>query len=285
MGKKKELLKNALIAYDDMCNSFRMHKQMVMLLMEMFFVAIIFSINCPNINLTILSKVASKAFPPIKPGTIRVFVTQCKNKSQIPQFIDAEITLARCEIMEGRHCNEVPYMLDFLYNWYDNLTEETVVFSHHHTSSWHIKNITDAVESIRHTDYFKDQPYGGFKDAIWKWNCDNPKYQDMYSYMFNETSMPRVWTRFGIYPCCATFFVKTEQIRMRPKEEYLQIYKNLEKWVKINPDQSFDCSRLFEYTWHLLLANKKIIPRPDENVEYKFSNLNSSDPCKYFENE
>ena len=224
-------------------------------------------------------------FPPIKPGTVRVFVTNCVNKSVYPKFIDAEVTMARCEIMEGKHCKEAPYMLDFLYNWYDNLTEETVVFSHHHTSSWHIKNITEALENTRYTEYFYNESYGGFSNAVWKWNCDQPKYQDIYPYIFDNTSMPRVWTRFGIYPCCATFFVKTEQIRKRPKEEYLQIYKNLEKWVERNPNQGFDCSRLFEFTWHLLLAQTKIIPRPTENVRYMYSNKNSQDPCKYFKNE
>ena len=41
--------------------------------------------------------------------------------------------------------------------------------------------------------------------------------------------MPSLWTRYDNYPCCATFFVKTNQIRKRKKEEYLKIYHNLEK--------------------------------------------------------
>ena len=183
--------------------------------------------------------------------------------------------------MDGSHCHEAPYMLDFLYNWYDNLTEETVVFTHGHTESWHIKNITKSVERIRNTEYFKLQPYGGFDDAVWKWVCDSFHYQDMYSYMFNQTSVPRVWTRFGIYPCCSTFFVKTEQIRKKKKEEYLQIYKNLEEWVKINPNLQWHCGRFFEYTWHLLLADQMVIPRPIENVTFKYSNLNRTNPCKF----
>ena len=223
-------------------------------------------------------------FPPIKPGTVRVFVTHCKNTSEYPKFIDAEVTFARCHIMNGTHCGEAPFMIDFLINWYDNLTEETVVFTHGHTSSWHIKNITEAVQETRYTDYFINEPYGGFKDAVWKWTCDTPSYQDMYSYMFNETSMPRVWTRFGVYPCCATFFVKTEQIRKRPKEDYIQIYKNLEKWVELNPNLGFHCGRLFEYVWHVLLADKKIIPRPIENVTFKWSRFDANDPCRWNKN-
>ena len=57
--------------------------------------------------------------------------------------------------MNDSHCHEAPYMLDFLYNWYDNLTEETVVFKHRHTKSWPIKNITESLERMRHTKYFK----------------------------------------------------------------------------------------------------------------------------------
>ena len=75
-----------------------------------------------------------------------------------------------------------------------------------------------------------------------------------------------------------------EQIRKKKKEEYLQIYKNLEEWVKINPNLQMDCGRLFEYTWHLLLANRIVIPRPIKNVTYGYSNLNRSNPCKFQQN-
>ena len=252
-------------------------RMMPTMFVELLCIGVCFILYKPNV---ILENKTHKEFPPIKPGTLRAFVVNCGNRSVSPNFINAEVTLARCEIMDGRHCHEAPYILDFLINWYDNLTEETVVFSHHHTKSWHIKNITEDVEYIRHTDYFKNETYGGFKKGVWKWQCDLQIYQDIYSYMFNETSLPRVWTRFGICPCCATFFVKTEQIRKRPKEEYIQIYKNLEKWVSLNPYQFYYCGRFFEFTWHLILANKNEIPRPGK-VSFKYSNFNSTDPCKF----
>ena len=237
-----------------------------------------------NITFDTSKLILSQDFPPIKVGTVRVFVTHCKEPNKVPIFHNAEITLARCDAIKGSICGEAPFMLDFLYNWYDNLTEETIIFSHGHTTSWHIPNITESVDNARDTDYFKEQPYGGFPEASWKWSCDYYEYQEMYSIFFDNTTMPRIWTRFGIYPCCATFFVKTEQIRKREKEEYLTILKNVENWALINPKKPAQCGRLFEFVWHLLLTNKTEIPRPRENVTYVFSNTKHKYPCKYGEN-
>ena len=202
-------------------------------------------------------------FPPIVKGSVRVFITACGKETNLPQFDYASVTYARCNIMDSKQCHEAPYMLDFLYNWYDNLTEETIVFSHGHLVSWHMPNIVQALKAAMNTDYFKQQPFGGFSQGYWKKCCDQAVYQDMYSYMYNGTTVPRVWNRYSVYPCCATFFVKTSQIRKRPKEDYLTIYKNIENWVKMNPKLAYHCGRIFEYTWHILLTdNKTEIPTP-----------------------
>ena len=125
-------------------------------------------------------------FPDILPNTIRVFMTNCNNENNTASFGDIPITYARCEIIYGKHCCEAPYMLDFLINWYNNLTEETVVFTHAHVTSWHITNITKAVFDTMKTKYFEED-YGGFHDGIWKKTCDRAIYQDMYNFIYNET--------------------------------------------------------------------------------------------------
>ena len=99
----------------------------------------------------------------------------------------------------------------------------------------------------------------------------------MYSYMYNGTTVPRVWNRYSVYPCCATFFVKTSQIRKRPKEDYLTIYKNIENWVKMNPKLAYHCGRVFEYTWHILLTGEPEVPTPP----YSRWLISKSGPCPF----
>ena len=229
-------------------------------------------------SIDLFKKTSNKQqFPPIQPGSIRVFVTACSPKDKIPKFINATVTTARCNIMEGYHCHEVPYMLDFLINWYDNLTEETVVFSHGHTTSWHMPNIVNNLERDRKTEYFRNQSFGGFRHGLWKRCCDDPRYQDIYPFMFQGTTMPRVWTRYSTYPCCSTFFVKTSQIRMRPKQDYINMYKNLQSWVAINPNISFHCGRVFEYTWHVIFTGSQEVKTPS----YVRWMVNKKGPCKF----
>ena len=230
-----------------------------------------------NIDLFSKNKEEKQKFPEIYPDTVRVFVIACGPKDHIPKFVDANITTARCHIMPGYQCHEVPYMLDFLINWYDNLTEETVVFSHGHTYSWHTPNIVTSLQRERNTDYFKENGFGGFRLHLWKRCCDDPRYQDIYPRMFQDTSIPRVWNRYSTYPCCSTFFVKTETIRKRPKQDYINIYRNLQNWVAVNPNISFHCGRVFEYTWHIIFTGKPEVPQPS----YVKWMVNKPGPCKF----
>ena len=215
-------------------------------------------------------------FPPTEPHTYRVVITACKNEKNIPQFDPARTTFTNCNVLSD--CNEAPSYLDFLYNWYDNLTEEVVIFTHGHLKSWHITNVEDAVNNAVQTEYFWTQPFGGFKEGRWKQACDNVQYQELYSYFYFNTTMPRKWLRYSIYPCCSTFFVRTEQIRRRPKVDYLNILNNLREWMKINKGQAFYCGRLFEYTWHILFTGKNKIPLPGE-VDYAFKR--EGDQCPF----
>ena len=210
-----------------------------------------------------------KRFPPIEKGTYRVVITACANEKEIPQFDPKRTTFANCHVLS--ECKEAPSYLDFLINWYDNLTEEVVVFVHGHVKSWHITNTEKAVYNAATTPYFWEQPYGGFIEGKWKKICDNVKFQELYSYFYDNTTMPRVWNRYSTYPCCATFFVRTEQIRKRPKSDYINILNNLRKWMTINHGQSYFCGRLFEYTWHILFTGRNHVPTPPGKIDWMFN--------------
>ena len=94
--------------------------------------------------------------------------------------------------------------------------------------------------------------------------------------------MPRIWRRYSRYPCCATFFVKTKQIRKRSKEEYIKIFQNLLEWIKYNKDMQFYCSRLFEFTWHILFTNNYEIPLPPYSVKwYKKRTKTINNICEF----
>ena len=112
--------------------------------------------------------------------------------------------------------------------------------------------------------------YGGFPGGSWKNGCDKVDIYEIYDHIYNGVNgMPRVWNRFGIYPCCSTFFVKTKVVRRRPKSDYKLLFDNAREWVRTKNDTKMRCGFLFEYTWHMLFTGKDIIvPPPDFKRKY-----------------
>ena len=192
--------------------------------------------------------------------SIRIFMVQCKEKDNIPVF-NFPTTVYHCN-EENNFCLEAMPMLDFLYDWYDKMEEEIVIFMHPHISSWHQSNITMSVEELINTDYFWSVNYGGFRETTWKACCDNMQYAEFMMHAFNGTSMPRVWERWGVYPCCSTFFVRWSSVKRRKRWEYKLIKENIINFMKQITDHSWHCSRAMEYIWHQLLGGENVVPLP-----------------------
>ena len=190
----------------------------------------------------------------------RVFIMHCK-ESEIPKFRAPSVVLQCRNETDG--CNEaIPY-IKAIYDWYDKITEENMVFMHSHVRSWHIGDLTKELEPFSHTSYFREMEYGGFESGCWKNGCDDPTHYEPYNFIYNNVSgMPTFWDRWGVYPCCATFFVKTEVVRRRPRSEYKKILDNAIAWAKTKGDKGKRCGYMFEFTWHLLFTGKQLIEPP-----------------------
>lgn len=160
-------------------------------------------------------------------------------------------------------CKEsVPY-LQFLYNNYYNLTGK-LIFIHGHEKSWHYKtSVYEAVKKRIQSPEFKSSSYGGIfshyfhRHVPWKKRInDTNTYEKIFQYIYHNTSMMQFYgLQSTKFPCCSTFFVDADCIRLRPRNEYLTIIERLINYSHHFPHASYHCSRLMEYTWHVLLGN------------------------------
>ena len=219
-------------------------------------------------------------------NTTRIFINNCNsmNNNTITNNLNISfpITFARCDILPFNYCGNAPYLLDFLYHWYDNLTEETIVLTNFYTNETLINKLNQIIIKFNESYYYQTKTFGGFPESQWQRKCNPIALQDIYPYVFINTSMPRFWFRFSINPI-STFFIKTKQIRKHTKKEFATIYNNIIKWSQNNNRNSYKyCDLLFENTWHLILDGKNLIEPPTELIKKSLNfSENSTDYCKF----
>ena len=169
-------------------------------------------------------------------------------------------------------CHEaVPY-LNFIIDHYDKPAAKRYVFIHGHEKAGHLTygNSYFALNLLFGLQYFWETPYGGFCGVPHKrgpWGPgDKKSIPGIYEYVFNGTSMPPKATEEGnFYPCCATFFMDSDMVYTRTKEEYILIRDRLQQWarerqLKERSDRiPLLCGRLMEYNWHVLFTGNATV--------------------------
>ncbi|OHS95927.1 hypothetical protein TRFO_37953 [Tritrichomonas foetus] len=165
-------------------------------------------------------------------------------------------------------CKEaVPY-LKFIYDHYYRLPAKKIIFTHAHEVSWHVcGHLSQKIREVIESEAFKKLDYGPINGKAWHnrlpWR-DESCYDYLFKYVYQNTSMWHFYediTTPMSFNCCGTFFVDFRNIYLRPREEYLYIIQRLRNYsIEKNAEgekASYYCSRLMEYTWHLLLSNRK----------------------------
>lgn len=165
-------------------------------------------------------------------------------------------------------CEAVP-MLNFIIANYETPLAHKYVFIHGHEKSWHYRQpIYTQLQKIMATSYFDTEDYGGIYGECYtpgpRPGGEQSWALPIYKYVFANTSMARD-ARVGTCPCCGTFFMKSSLTHTRPKSEYILIRDNLRRWSRehlhVPLGAAFRCSRVMEWTWHILFANKTNIPK------------------------
>lgn len=165
-------------------------------------------------------------------------------------------------------CESVP-MLNFIIANYETPLADKYVFIHGHEESWHYKPpLYTQLQKIMATSYFDTEDYGGIYGEYFtpgpRPGGEQSWALPIYKYIFANTSMAHD-ARVGASPCCGTFFMKSSLIHTRAKSEYIIIRDNLRRWSRehlhVPLGAAFRCSRVMEWTWHILFANKTNIPK------------------------
>jgi hypothetical protein len=153
-------------------------------------------------------------------------------------------------------------MIDFLISVYDHPLAKKYIFIHAHELSGHYpRSIFDQIHDLVSSTYFQENQYGG---VFGFYNCGygHMMRKEMYEAIYFSTSMPpKMIDEDNFRPCCATFFMDANLVHTRKKAEYGLLRQRMRdyttnKHVPVIADRNTDCSRVMEYTWHILLANR-----------------------------
>jgi hypothetical protein len=166
-------------------------------------------------------------------------------------------------------CNEaVPY-LNFIISHYDRPIADKYIFAHGHDTSWHYQgNFWDALDSLLTSTYFRKLKYGGvFRGNYFTgpWGEDEASWaRPLHEFVFAGTSMPpKPIEENNQRPCCATFWLNSELVWSRKKEEYIVMRDRLREWSRMNegmePNPAYYCGRTMEYSWHIIFTKKAFV--------------------------
>lgn len=158
---------------------------------------------------------------------------------------------------------------------------DIVVFQHDHETAWH--QPVRMQEQLRmvlsnHSAYSRQQ-FGilyCFTNVIFTGGAFAGKvgmhviWESLFRGTKWMTTQPRSdSSRFGYYPCCATFFVSGSVLNRHTSDEYMQVYVNLLRFCQnstlVNQARNTGLknvgAQLMEGTWHLMLANISHVPK------------------------
>jgi hypothetical protein len=166
-------------------------------------------------------------------------------------------------------CNEAVPDLNFIIDHYDAPLADKYIFAHGHDRAWHYHgDFFDALHKLLNSTYFRNLSYGGVFGgdyATGAWGPGEAEWAGpLYQFVFGGTSMPSEPIEWpNQRPCCSTFWVNSELVRNRKKEDYIHIRDRLREWSRTHrdakPNPAYYCGRTMEYTWHILFTKKAFI--------------------------
>ena len=176
----------------------------------------------------------------------------------IPYFI------IRCSNQTGKYDGReaVPY-LRFIIDHYDNPPAKRLIFIHGHRKSWHYTtDILTTIHNLLRTREFYEMEFGSvnhfFFQSVVPWR-NEPELRDLFFYVFQGTPIMKFYNvDYLWFPCCASFFVKSSNIKIRTKQFYQDLIYRIRSSHIENPTNfsQFNCGRILEYTWHIIFLDK-----------------------------
>ncbi len=143
--------------------------------------------------------------------------------------------------------NEASSFLEYIIEYYDELSEYTL-FVHGHRTSWHHKsNIDERINKL-----VCDKPYYNINELeTSRIKVTNNEYIKILDENCNiKYNIPN--QRDHIYRAGAQFYVHKSLILRNPKSAY----ENFHKYLMDTTIGSFTSGRHFEYTWHIIFTHK-----------------------------
>jgi hypothetical protein len=184
----------------------------------------------------------------------------------------------------GRCAGEAYPYLGAMMEHYDTIGDDDIgLFAHAHDVSWHAPvPLQDQVHTLLASrEYLSSQPFGGVycgwrRVPLTKHLNSRMPAIDLWNMVFRGTAWQGALSGISSasqpsYPCCGTFFVHWQVVRKHERREYARARENLaaacsdgSELLRQHPRYANRVvgGRIFEGSWHAMLANKSDVPRP-----------------------
>lgn len=189
-----------------------------------------------------------------------------------PQLTIPSIEI-KCDTQNNYYqCHETGPYLKFIIDHYEKPLADIYIFIHGHETAWHYTSpVTEAIERLVHSTYVEENTFGGL-ECFWNYIPaiikSNPIVNELYDYFFSGTSISTNPQEYWSYPCCSTFFVHSNSIKLRKLDEYKSWFSRIQTWSRRfgnnhpEKDPAVYCGRIFEGLWNVILGNVTYVKVP-----------------------
>lgn len=212
---------------------------------------------------------------------VLILFSSCDDREFKLNYLKVPVMKLSCDQEKKEYqCKESGPYIKFIIDNYDIPLAEIYLFIHGHSKSWHyIQPIERMIGELykSNNDYLSKELFGGI-ECVWNYcpTLSGNVLSSIFVDLFKNTSIPSEIPNKFSYPCCSSFFVSSNSLRIRSKDEYIALLDNMEKWsinnynkTYIRNDPGNVCGRVYEMMWNRILSSIELVKTPPYCKSFK----------------
>ena len=187
-----------------------------------------------------------------------------------PELFNVRFLKMHCDPKTNNiSCRESVNYLQLIVDNYDKPVAKKFIFIHAHNLSWHYKtDIHKVIPKLLDSKELYEMDYGSINHFLYQYRpywVTSKKLNRAFVKMYHDTPMMKYHSnekwRYLWFTCCGSFFVNSRLFKLRPKSFYQTLIHRLRYYSIEDPVTfaGYPCSRLIEYTWHVLFTDDPIM--------------------------